>query len=242
MEPEDLQRPLAHLGEIVKRMTALVPKIQDRHGRHHPVLDLERTACLPEYNPPETRRLLEMILGRCQGHVNDVQELWDGPDLDPAVKPRCPTREWGIGPWPGPVSVPSRVSTKSWPIAGTLPIPGRCHGCWLRSWDSWWTICVLGIPWGLVPSSRFLRQLVAFGRRHLIHNLSPEPRGGPYRASMECMVDGAPTISCRLSGRPILNWRHVFRSLFPQKYQSLTAAEPAGPARVHYCSRLEYVA
>ena len=57
---------------------------------------------------------------------------------------------------------------------------------------------------------------------------------------MECTVDGAPTISCRLFGRPLLNWAHVFRSLYPQRYAALPPPVTASPAVVHYCSRLEY--
>lgn len=97
----------------------------------------------------------------------------------------------------------------------------------------------------LVDDLRFLRRLVAFGRKHLIHSLTPEPRGSrsnaaTHRASMDCLVHGQPTISCRMYSRPMLNWQHVFRSLFPKKFSTMPSLESSSAPVVQYCSRLVY--
>ena len=79
----------------------------------------------------------------------------------------------------------------------------------------------------LADDLRFLRRLVAFGRARIIAFLAPAT--GPthhqvQRAAVECSVDQAPVLSCRLTVRLLLNWAHVFRSLFPTKYTALHRA------------------
>lgn len=91
---------------------------------------------------------------------------------------------------------------------------------------------------------RFLRRLVAFGRQHLIASMSPsEPRTkGVYRSTLECSIPDTPVVSCRLYARPMLNWQHVFRSLFPKLHALKAEAEEDRPTTrgVFYCSRLTY--
>ena len=80
----------------------------------------------------------------------------------------------------------------------------------------------------LCESAAFLRQLIHFGRLRLIPVLQQLPGHGS-----DCFIsDATPTVACRLWQRPIVQWRRVYHTLWPDSYRKAEADAKGRPGQV----------
>ena len=91
----------------------------------------------------------------------------------------------------------------------------------------------------MTDNIRLLRRLEEDGRRRLRGLLLV---GGYNRArlNLDLKLQNIPMLSVRLFQRQVVNWRHVFRNLYPAQYAARLKQEGDGGGAVTYQTRIVF--
>lgn len=205
---------LPPLLALTQRLHSIAPWIEDTHWMHHPVLG----------NVAGTQRLLSLLLERLLGSLRDLEALLTAGDVVPEAVANA-FHDFSLS------EITRRFVLD---VGPATPSPRRIPRILMMMYGQF------------ADDLRLLRRFEEHGRDILVREVL-QPRGdedGPARASLRrsrfdvsVPLPNVPGLSVRSVSRPNLNWKHVFRSLFPALFRTLDAA-PVGVPIETYRSRI----
>ena len=224
--PADVVALPEALGRHLRVASRVVGWVERVHAPHHPVLG---------GGGPDAARLFGLLVQHLIGLFTDVRAILTDPEL---VPPDVRTT------FDGPDSVATLNARLAHERQAAPPGTGPPRR----------TPLLLPAVYGMVADHlRVLRRLEDHGRELVIPALLRPTRASTAaagqllllhraRVDIDVPADVAPALSVRCTSRPLLNWQHVFRGLFPDRHRELRrAAEREATVSIGYQSRLTFV-